>query len=299
MSEGVVAAASNMIKDLHDKEEVTIDNLTKESLPGHIVFACGVFFHTTQSQLTNFRVYVSWLREKGIRLHENDMETVQSILKKSKNGAVDEKSIKRYARSLRALLSCREDELPEKFTITNACAVPVYYVEDLVDGQFEVIGEQRRAWYSGVVVDKRDTRQAKPYLVFWLGQEPCSSDNPQWISGHLLRQHAEDGICGKTDDWLDVPTITKFYNDAKQIKIQAAADKAAKAAKAASEADAANAAKAASASSDHNSEGGKNPNARDPQPSNASNGRDRRPKPAPYDGGESPAKKPRSSAWKK
>ena len=46
-------------------------------------------------------------------------------------------------------------------------------------------------------------------------------------------------------------------------------------------ADATTAAKAASASSDHNSEGGKNPNARDPQPSNASNGRDRRPRPVP------------------
>lgn len=115
MSEGVVAAASSLITDLSEGEEVIISNLTSESTPGHILYACGACLHKTQTELTNFHKYITWLRARGIRLTDQEMEAVKGILRKSKeHGEAEEKSISRYARTLRSMLSCKEEDVPKK-----------------------------------------------------------------------------------------------------------------------------------------------------------------------------------------
>ena len=161
--------------------------------------------------IDRIHVYVTWLRSKEYRVHnEEELERVKGLLQSALPNS-DLKNLDAYARTFRALLST--EELPDKFSVTNSIQVASYDVGEEVDGRFvdkDESGKTVSYWLAGVVTNKRASTVQLPYEVFWLGYPPKKSGkdrNPTWSSVHVLRRHIEGTVTGKDSDWLNVEKI--------------------------------------------------------------------------------------------
>jgi hypothetical protein len=192
--------------------------------------------HEVANSFTKIHQYVTWLRDKSIRLDTPElMNQAKNVLTaaypvNAEASSCSSNNIDRYARGLRSLLTC--ENLPQRFSVTNGVDVPCYFYGDHVDGRF-FIGN-KWYWMPGVVINKLDIHAAKGYEVFWLGLPPRKSGdskNPTFVSVHSLRSHVEEGsvAAGDTIEWLDVDKIRTEYTSERRAAAVAAEAKAAEA----------------------------------------------------------------------
>ena len=143
-----------------------------------VIIRYGSCLGLASQAIDRIHAYVTWLRSKGYRIHnEDELERVKALLKSGFPNS-DLRNLDNYARTFRALLSI--EELPNKFNVTNSIQVASYEVSEEVDGRFvgtDDNGKPASYWLAGVVTNKRAATAQLPYEVFWLGYPPRKSGN--------------------------------------------------------------------------------------------------------------------------
>jgi hypothetical protein len=197
-----------VVTPVHFGDELVLNEDTNSD---DVIIRYGSCLRFASQAIDRIHVYVTWLRSKGYRIHNDvELERVKALLQSGFPNS-DPTNLDIYARTFRALLST--EELPDKFNVTNSIQVASYDVGEEVDGTFvdtDKTGKQESYWLAGVVTNKRASTVQFPYEVFWLGYPPKKSGdnrNPTWSSVHVLRRHIHGTRAGSDAHWLVVENV--------------------------------------------------------------------------------------------